>query len=244
VIRFLFAVLLATPLLAHDFWIEPATFRPTPGTPVTIGLRVGEHFRGDPVVRRSARIESFVSVSGGVRQAVHGLEGSDPAGVVPFDDAGVVVIGYQGKATPHRMAPAKFAQYLREEGIEDLQPLPGREQREHFRRFAKSYVGVSASGRVPDALGFRLELQPVSDPFADAVLRVRLLFEGRPLAGALVVAMEREGTARTTARTDADGIASLDVGKGIWLLKSTHVRRVEAADHDWESLWASLTLQR
>src|SRR5689334_18749037 len=36
---------------AHDFWIEPSTFRPSVGERVTASLRVGEDLRGDAVPR-------------------------------------------------------------------------------------------------------------------------------------------------------------------------------------------------
>ena len=55
------AVLLtAGELCAHDFWIEPSTFRPAPGATVAIGLRVGQNFVGDPVPRSSQLLERFV----------------------------------------------------------------------------------------------------------------------------------------------------------------------------------------
>ena len=42
---------------AHDFWIEPSQFEPAPGTHVTLRLRVGEHFRGDPVPLKPDGVE-------------------------------------------------------------------------------------------------------------------------------------------------------------------------------------------
>ena len=56
-------LLAAETAAAHDFWIEPSTFRPAPGEEFTVALRVGEHFRGEPVPRDERRIKKFFLVS-------------------------------------------------------------------------------------------------------------------------------------------------------------------------------------
>ncbi len=56
-LAFAAAVLMATARAqAHDFWIEPSTFHPAPGAMVSVGLRVGQNFIGDPVPRLHRRI--------------------------------------------------------------------------------------------------------------------------------------------------------------------------------------------
>src|SRR5262245_39038490 len=57
------SLLTASPLLAHDFWIEPDRFRPQAGETVTVRLRVGVDFEGDPVPRADRQIERFVMVT-------------------------------------------------------------------------------------------------------------------------------------------------------------------------------------
>lgn len=243
-IRSLFIVLLALPVFAHDFWIEPSSFQPTPGEEVSLSLRVGEHFKGDPVTRRAARIESFVVRDGERERAVNGIEGGNPAGVVELDGAGVAVVGYRGKATPHRLAAEAFNRYLREEGMDDLRATSQAAQREHFYRFAKTFLRAGEGAAVPAPLGYRIEIQPLTDPFASGPLKVQLTLDEKPLAGALITAMHRDGREPLTARTDAAGAVTLNLGSGVWLLKSTHVMRVDADTHDWDSLWASLTFER
>lgn len=246
--RFLFIVLLALalPLSAHDFWLEPSSFRPASGDDVAVSIRVGEHFRGESVTRRAFRIESFVVRDGGGDQAVNGIEGGDPAGVVTIDDAGVIVIGYEGKATPHRLPAAKFNEYLHEEGLDDLQATSEATQREHFYRVAKTMLrsGADAGAKIPPPFGYRLEFQPLGDPFAAEPLELLLLLDGKPLEGALVTAMHRDGKQRLTAHTDSAGKVTLDLGRGVWLLKNTQVIPADGADRDWDSYWASLTLER
>lgn len=216
---------------AHDFWIEPSTFRPNVPSTVTASLRVGEDFEGERVPRRSPRIESFIVRDSAGERPVAGFEGHDPAGVVRIERNGATVIGYRGKPYPHSISRAKFEQFLREEGIENVRPRGDGVQRERFQRFAKSILGDRDA-----VLGFPFELVVEGD----AVLA---LYRQEPLANAYVAAISRDGR-RLAARTDRDGRAALALGEGVWLIKSVHVLPApNGADYDWDSLWASVTLE-
>ena len=227
-------LLMCAPLAgAHDFWIEPSTFRPAAPSTVTASLRVGEDFSGDAVPRRSPRIESFVVRDAAGERPVAGLEGRDPAGVVRIERNGSAVIGYRGKPYPHEISRAKFEQFLREEGIEGVKPRGDRTQRERFQRFAKSILG----GNVDAQLGWQFELVVEGDT-------VRVLYEQKPLANAYVAALSRDGK-RLSGRTGSNGRVTLDLGSGVWLIKSVHVLPAPKGDgYDWDSLWGSVTLER
>ena len=75
---------------------------------------------------------------------------------------------------------------------------------------------------------------------------IRLIYQNRPLAGALVVAINRlRPDDKLTARTDGAGRVRFQFTPGgLWLVKAVHM--VAAADRtkaDWTSYWASLTFQ-
>jgi len=75
---------------------------------------------------------------------------------------------------------------------------------------------------------------------------VKLLYESKPLAGALVIAMHRDDPSlRLRVRSDAAGRASFKLPKaGVWMIKSVQMIAAPAASNaDWESLWASLTFE-
>lgn len=231
--RILFLALLAVRIHAHDFWIEPSTFRPNAGASFTTSLRVGEHFEGDPVPRRTKRIESFVVRTASGERSVNGFENQDPAGFVRIDEAGTAVIGYRGAPYPHEISRAKFEQFLREEGVLGITPTAAATQKEHFQRFAKSIVQVGSVTRELAPLGFRFELMLAPDG-------ARVLYEGRPLANIQVAALSRDGKSMT-ARTDANGVARFAFADGVWLVKAVHVL---PKGSEWESLWASLTFEK
>ena len=99
------------------------------------------------------------------------------------------------------------------------------------------------------ALGFPLELIAESNPYrlADGeTLALRLLYDGRPLAGALVEAVPLEGAMTPLrTRTDDAGGASFSLPRrGAWLVTTVHmVEAPEGSGVDWESFWASLTFE-
>jgi uncharacterized GH25 family protein len=224
---------LCPPLAPHDFWIEPSTYRPAPGSVVTLSLRVGEQFAGDPVPRSAQLIERFVMRD----REVIGRENADPAGLVRFERGGYVV--YRSKPQPLEIPRAKFEQFLSEEGLPPAKTTEP--HREVFHRYAKALLGRTTDFAQP--VGSRLELVPLSDPLASTPLRVQVLFEGKPLAGALVTAMHRDDPSkRLTARTPARGTVTLPLTSGIWLIKTVHL--VPGKNEPWESLWASLTFER
>jgi len=244
--RILFITLLASRAWAHDFWIEPSTFRPEAGKTFTASLRVGQDFAGDPVPRMGFLIDSFVVRDARGQRVVNGFENQDPAGFVRIDGAGTAVIGYESKGSPLEIPPEKFAQFLREEGISGV-AVPKEPHRELFYRYAKSIVKVgAATPGYERPLNYRLELVPLTNPTAASALRVRLLFEQKPLAGALVTAIKRDDGTRITARSDAHGDAMLQLTSGVWLVKAVHLLKntPPKGAFPWESLWASLTFER
>jgi uncharacterized GH25 family protein len=253
------ALLTCSVAAAHDFWIEPSTFRPAAGRNFTASLLVGQQFTGDPIPRSTQLIDSFTIRDAAGERKVNGFEGQDPAGILRLDAPGVAIIGYRSKPWPLELAADKFEQFLRDEELDDVRTLRARRgetqkpDREHFFRFAKAIVKTSDAPspspvKLAQPFGWRYELIPESDPMTNAPLKVRVLFEGKPLANALVVAMQRDDPAATKmqARTDRAGRVTFAFPKGgVWMLKS--VRMVPASagsDVDWESLWASLTFER
>jgi len=246
----------ALPLRAHDFWIEPSTFRPALGAPVTASLRVGQDFLGDPVARSSELIDAFIVRDSAGERPIPGLEGRDPAGIVRIEAAGAAMIGYRSKANPLELPAAKFEQFLADEGFDAIRAArakrgeSGKPDRERFYRYAKALLRTSSDGkaRVDQPFGWRYEIVPVGDPMAArGETAFRVLHQSKPLAGALVIAMHRDDPSlRMRARTDARGRVAFALPKdGVWLIRSVHMVEAPAGSGaDWESLWASLTFER
>ena len=219
-------------------------------------MRVGQDFHGDPVPRDDRRILGFALVSARGARAVGGLPATEPAGVARIEDPGWTIVAYRSSRSPVKLEPAKFEQYLADEGLDRILAIrrergeSDRPGNEVFSRCAKALLAVSpAAGGFDRIIGLTLELVPEASPAAAARSRafpVRLLYEGRPLAGALLVAMNQAKPDRKIrVRTGRDGRASISLtGAGIWLVKAVHmIPAPKETGADWESLWASLTFE-
>jgi uncharacterized GH25 family protein len=241
-------------LQAHNFWIEPSTFTPAPGQRVAVRLRVGQELKGDPVPRDPSLMKRFVTVGPAGEAPVPGVPNTEPAGFLSFSLPGLYTIVYDSSRFPVALDAAKFETYLKEEGLETISAVRARQgksgdaAKEVFSRCAKALVAVT-DGTGPGydrVFGQRLELVAEKNPYTLAgggTLPVRLLYEGKPFAGALVMALQRDRPDKITARTDAQGRVNLKLDRsGFWLIKAVHMIPASPdAGADWESFWASLT---
>lgn len=241
--------------LAHDFWIEPSTFTPAPGQVVGMRLRVGDNLQGDSLPRDPKHVDQFVAEDATGRRSVYGRDGVDPAGLLRIERPGLVVVGYGSRPYLVALSAKKFNHYLEEEGLDAIAEIRARRHqsraaaRDLYSRHAKAliYSGGSESVGEDRPLGFTLELVAERNPYALAAneeFPVRLTYEGRPLAGALVVAMNQAAPGeKLSARTDDDGRVRFNLRPGgMWLIKAVHMVPAPSGSRaDWRSYWASLT---
>lgn len=246
----------SAPLGAHDMWIEPTSFSPAAGDIIGARLRVGQEMLGDPLPRDVALINQFVAEDTKGRRALVGRNGANPAGLVKVFEPGLMVIGYFSHPSPVTVAADKFNQYLKEEGLDAVAALRGRRgqsgvgARELFSRCAKSLVlaGAPDVKQGDQSLGFTLELLAERNPYTMAPgqeLPVHLTYQGKPLPGVLVVALNHDASHKLTARSDKDGRVRFRLPRaGMWMVKAVHMVPAPAdAQADWQSYWASLTFE-
>lgn len=172
-----------------------------------------------------------------------------------LDRPGTHVLAYESHASEVALDAALFNAYLQDEGLDAIlaqrqqSGTAGQPVRERFRRSAKLLVQV---GPLSDAAsvqstGQRIEILPQQDVLRAAPrsdLRFTVLYQGRPLAGALLKAWHRglNGPQLVSARTGAGGEARLRLpASGYWLLNVVHMEAAAAGDSvQWESYWGSL----
>lgn len=254
------AGLIAPMASAHDFWIEPAGFHPQPGAKVPLKLYVGQDFRGDSVIYLPELFERYVAVDADGEKKITGTPGDDPAGSFTAGKPGITVVAYRGTVTDVSFDTLKeFDSYLDKEGLERVRALPDYARltgklpiSEDYSRCAKSLVAVGPidpKSPADRALGLTLELIAERNPYTltrGEPLPVQLLYKGKPLSEALVIAFNKaEPTKKIKVRTDRDGRATLKLDRpGTWLVTSVHMFPApwHARAH-WESLWASLTFE-
>jgi hypothetical protein len=130
-----------------------------------------------------------------------------------------------------------FNRYLAEEG-HDPRFRADRTVRERVKRHLKTFAGAEFDSSFLERFGTRLEIVPLDVPRSGKPFRVKLLLEGKPLAGARVTF---HGSTTAVVRTDSRGEAEAALEAGFVLVRATHIRRGD--DIDFESDWAALTFR-
>ena len=249
----------AGPLSAHDFWIEPASYRPAPGTPVALKLRVGALLAGEPLPRIPQLIERFNLVSASGESAVPGKDMGDPAGSVSLPSPGLYIALYESRFFTTEVEGAKFESYVVDEGLDAVgkerakRGETGQPTRERFSRCAKAFLLVGSDPKVGASvdkpLGCPLEIFPDKNPYAMKAgeeLPVHVVLRGKPAADILVAALDPASAQNPIkVRADKQGRAKLKLPRaGFWLIKAVHAERApEDTDVSWQSWWASMTFE-
>lgn len=250
----------AQPALAHDFWVLPERFQAAEGAPVKVSFRIGHGREVEPWNLTWERLHSFRSFGpGGLvdHQAsiVPSGPGVDGGGLVTLKGAGTHVVAMESYHSTSVLPGVRFNEYVELEGLTAIRERRERDAkandggREVYSRRAKALiqVGDALSDTALRPVGHTLEIVPERNPYAPSTgrLPVRVLFQGRPLAGALIdLTALSKGTEPTQGqRTDAQGRATFDVPReGNWKINVIWGRPVEGRpDSDFDTVFASLT---
>lgn len=259
---------LAASARAHDFWIQPERYRIAPDTPTALTLQVGHGADRQRSKIGAHRITRFAAIGADgrsidLRERLHPGEASDGSFQLP---AGGYMLVLETDARAQSHLPAiRFNDYLQAEGLTPAlqhRQRSGRMQAdgsENYSRRSKAIVRVGASDAMTPAqsrallsrpLGLPLEIVLDQDPYAQprpSRLPLRVIYEGRTLAGALVKLTRLEDDAQpfATRYTDADGCADFAMpGPGRWLLNVIWTKPLPASSEtDYETVFSSLSFE-
>lgn len=250
-------LLLAASAQAHEFWIEPESYRVETNASLVADVRVGQMMEGQSYPYLSHKIVSFTVTDRKGVSPVEADEGDIPSLVRKAAAPGLNIVAYDAKAERLTYdAMAEFSEYLEEEGLGRItarhveRGLPGSGFTEAYTRNAKSLiqVGPVGPGDVDRATGLRFELIARKNPYGAALARlpVTLLWLGEPAANTQISVFRKPvagSVERSTVLTDADGNAEISLaGGGQFLLGAVHMEEVdEETGAVWLSTWASLT---
>lgn len=255
------ALLAAIPLIAHDLYLMPAKFTATPGAMVPVAFHNGDSFPESEVPMTIARIQDAQLLGAAGASPVINLRqvGKATLGEAKAPSSGTLIFSAHTKPNFIELAPAKFEDYLKEEGLgyiiewrkkNNQSNLPGKE------RYSKSVKSLILAGQPSDfykhVVGNTLEIVPEADPYTlkpGAKLPVRVLLRGKPAPNLQmeVAIAPPTGAARVHAvgSTDANGRITIPLeSAGKWRLHTLFMERCsDPKAADWESFWSSLTFE-
>lgn len=247
------------PAMAHDFWLQPRSFQVAPGVPLPVTIEVGHGGDRERWAVKPERVLLLASWSARGRADQRAtLRTEGPADLVPsFAAAGVHVLALQTNHALSNLPAARFNDYAKLEGLTPILASraaagkSGTPGREIYSRRCKALVRVgdvaAADARATTPVGLSLEIVPERDPYAlgnDRMLPIRVLDEGRPLAGATIklTSLDFDAKPLATRLTDANGRANFRVPPtGNWLLNVVWSKPTSDARGDFDTTFSSLT---
>ena len=244
----------------HDMYIMPSTFFPSTGATITAGLHVGDSFPESEVSGRLDRLKDprlIWQTGSSVFQNLR-VDGKRDVGDAVAGGSGELIAAVNTAPTLIELDPAKFTEYLKEEGLTDIiawraqhgeSAKPGKER---YSKYAKAILlSGAANGFAGHAVGYVIELIPEADPYTlkpGDLLPIQVLFRGKPAAGLQIESAWAAKTGRKTAvagRTGPDGRLKVPLpAAGFWRIHTIKMERcAEPSVADWESFWASMTFE-
>ena len=246
------------PVLAHEFWIEPLDFVLDQGEPIAAHNRVGQMLKGDADPYIASTLVRFTLTDAEETRDVEGRLGDRPALKMKPERSGLHIAAYQSTVSVLRYRkPEKFERFAEKEGFPEVlgahaaRGLPEKDFREAYTRFGKSLIAVDDGAGVDRALGMRMEVVALTNPYTESgPVNVKILFEDAPLSDVQIAIFRRDAAGevtRETLRTNQKGLATIPRKSAeMTLLSAVHMIEpdtdlAERKDVVWHSLWGSLT---
>jgi uncharacterized GH25 family protein len=247
-----------TSALAHDTWLMPARFAASVGSTLGLDITSGDSFPGVDAAIEASRIGRAQLRLGGSTTML-GLpvaQAHSSRFSVKLARAGIGTLAVDLLPRTLELRDSLIAEYM--EDITASAEVRARwasrptatKWKERYTKHAKTFIRVGDAGgdtsyRVP--VGMDLEIVPLNDPTALHVgdtLAVLVLSRGRP-ATSLSVGLDRAGKANVMVReTDGSGRAVFALDRaGRWLLHATELRPASQPDLEWESDFATVTVE-
>ncbi len=256
IISILACIVATTFATASEFWLEPKKFHYAIGEEMKIDFREGDGFTGELWDMKEHRVEwmQWYSLTGtrDLIKTVKPTHGNNIMLKFPVEGTQVLVLRSQG--TLRNWSGDQFGAYLEEHELNEILELRKRTTslgdsiKESYTRLAK--VLVQVGDRTDDAYkkktGLRLEIIPTKNPYAlktGDYLSCQVLFEGKPMAHALVKVWSRlnHTTFLQNIYSEKDGTIVFPIStKGAWMVSTVKMISSEKPGVDWESLWGSL----
>ena len=248
------------PSFAHDLYLMPDRFVPTPGTRLRVVFQNGDEFPVGVSAVKPERLRNtkLLSRAGSAMFESITAEAKRTTALVRVPAAGFAILTAETLPSFIELDPKKFRSYLEHENLtnaltwRESHGESGKPGRERYSKYVKSLIQVGqADTYYRERTGLAIEIIPEADPYSlqpGATLPVQVLFRGAPAMDVAVESAWLENgktKMQVVGRTDANGRVRITVkANGPHRLHAIVMERCATPQAaDWESFWASLTFE-
>jgi uncharacterized GH25 family protein len=250
--------LIALPALAHEFWLEPQRYLFSYGDEINLRFKVGEQFTGENWKGNQTKIQKLKIYYSDIEDDLSNAVGSEPGDSLQFTmyEEGTAMVTFNSVNSFIELEASKFNEYLHEDGLTSAIEYRKEHQetdsigREYYQRSVKTIVQVGAKRTdvCKKQTSLPLDLIPLSNPYGlnnKDTLRVKLLFNGKPLSNAKVRVWHKQSASVTDSSftSNEKGEISFTVETtGEWMVSCVNmIRLTDDANANWQSYWGSVT---
>ena len=255
-----FLLFLSSLLSSHEFWLNPNKFVYQTGELINIKFLVGENFEGINWTGNKQSVQSLELYLDGAADDL-GQHLSDSTGDslrFAIYDEGTFMVSYQSTNKYIELDPAKFLDYLKEDGLTNAIEFRAAQQegdsigREYYQRSAKTIfqVGEKRNSVFKKTTHLPLDITPVQNPYDPNLgkgenISVRILFKNKPLANQVIKIWHRydNKTEKTELVSNEQGMVEFPFTRtGKWMVSTVKMERLENDPKaQWQSFWGSCT---
>ena len=269
-------------LCSHDLYLKMESYFLEPNQESILSLYNGTFEKSENIITRDRILDASVMVQG-ERVAINPNQWKDKDSTITHlnfntGKPGTYVVGVSTKARNIELTADKFNSYLEHDGVLDVleyrtnNNLLGQDAVESYEKHVKAIyqVGDVKSDDWDTVFGYPIEFVPQVNPYekySGDNLKVKLLFNGKPLPNQLVYAdyiksdhthkhsdhdhkHENDGeshshTSGQQLRTNNQGVVEVKLPEdGIYYLRTIHMINVTESDElTHQSKWATLTFE-
>jgi len=269
-------------LCSHDLYLKMGTYFLQPNQESIVSLYNGTFEKSENIITRDRILDASV-IAQRERVSINPNQWKDKDSTITqlnfkTGKTGTYVVGVATKARKIELTADKFNSYLEHDGVLDIlkyrtnNNLLGQDAVESYEKHVKAIyqVGEVKSDDWNTVLGYPIEFVPQVNPYekySGDNLKVKLLFDGKPLPNQLVYAdyiksahlhdhsehdhkHAHDGESHTHTsgqqlRTNNLGIVEVKLPEdGIYYLRTIHMITVNDSDElTHQSKWATLTFE-
>jgi len=245
---------------AHEFWIQPLSYRLAAEEPLIADVRVGMDFGGNQLAYIPGTINALNITNADGTEKIVGRIGDIPSiNTIPASGGLQIVTLFSTSSVLTWDDFQKFDDFVNLHGMgwvlarHTERGLPDVGFKEAYTRFVKSLVAVGDGAGQDRFTGMFFELVAGKNPYTDDMsegMPITVMFKGQPLPDKQVDLFFRDpagALTRLSVQSNSEGLAIVpNIGEGEYMINVVHMIEPFPEDQErtgvmWHSLWGSIT---